>query len=224
MMRGLHDYFPFWSGLGEEQRRLLEGSAQMRRYKKGGAIHNGADDCIGLLLVIVGQIRVYTISDEGKEITLYRLFERDMCLFSASCIIQSIQFDVFVSAELDCEVCIIPPQLYRSLMESSAAVSNYTNELMASHFSEVMWLMDKLLSKKLDSRLAAFLIEERGLAASDTLSITHEQIANHLGSLREVISRLLKYLEADGMLSLGRGSITLTDIGRLRELARPSMK
>lgn len=223
-MKNLREYFPFWDSLSDEQKRKLESSVQERFYKKGDTIHNGSEDCIGLLLVLSGQIRVYTMSDEGKEITLYRLLERDMCLFSASCIIRSIEFDVLVSAELDSTVYIIPPVLYRSLMESSAPVANYTNELMASHFSEVMWLMDKLLSKKLDSRLAAFLLEESGLSGSDVLTITHEQIAGHLGSLREVVSRILKYLESEGMIRLGRGSITLTDKARLSALGSPSMR
>lgn len=220
----LREYFPFWASLGEGQKSLLASNLQERCYKKGTNIHSGGDDCIGLLLVKSGQIRVYTVSDEGKEMTLYRLFERDMCLFSASCIIQSIQFDVSVSAELDSEVFIIPASLYARLMEETAAVANYTNELMASHFSEVMWLMDKVMNKKLDTRLAAFLLEESELCGSDTLEITHEQIANHLGSLREVVSRMLKYLAGEGMVTLGRGSIALADRRRLETLAAPSRR
>lgn len=220
----LQKYFPFWGALDDAQRALIAANLKERCYKKGTNIHSGADDCIGLLLIKSGQVRVYTVSDEGKELTLYRLFERDMCLFSASCIIRSIQFDVSVAAELDTEAYVIPAPLYQRLMSQSTAVANYTNQLMATHFSEVMWLMDKVMNKKLDSRLAALLLEEAELRGTDTLEITHEQIANHLGSLREVVSRLLKYLSGEGMVSLGRGSITLTDRERLGALAAPSMR
>jgi CRP/FNR family transcriptional regulator len=223
-MERFNEYFPFWGNLTKEQQSLLLSSVHKRAYKKGTVIHNGSEDCIGLLLVKSGQIRVYTVSDEGKELTLYRLFERDMCLFSASCIFQSIQFDVTVSAELDSEIYIVPSPLYKSLMESSVAVANYTNELMASHFSEVMWLMDKVMNKKLDSRLAAFLLEESTLTGSKTLNITHEQIANHLGSIREVVTRMLNYLSSEGMVSLERGSVTIVDTNRLAFLAGTLIK
>lgn len=223
-MNRICDYLPFWKDLSEDQRSLLQNSARERSYKKGEILHGGSEDCVGLVLVKRGQLRVYTVSDEGKELTLYRLFERDMCLFSASCVLPSVQFDIMVLAEADSEVYMIPPLLYRTLMDSSISVANYTNELMASHFSEVMWLMDKIMNKKLDSRLAAFLLEERELVGSDTIKITHEQIANHLGSIREVVTRVLNYLCSEGMVRLGRGSILLTDLKRLAELAESSRR
>jgi CRP/FNR family transcriptional regulator len=147
-----------------------------------------------------------------------------MCLFSASCVMRNIQFDVMVSAERDSDVLIIPPDVYKRLMEESAAVANYTNDLTASHFSDVMWLMDQILNKKLDSRLSAFLLEESALAGSNTLSFTHEQIAGHLGTIREVVSRMLKYFENEGLVELGRGSVTLLDAAKLEKLAKDSIR
>ena len=84
-----------------------------------------------------GQLRAYILSDEGREITIYRLFDRDMCLFSAPCMMRSIQFEVTVAAEKDTEFWVIPTEVYQRLMEESAPVANYTNELMASRFSDV---------------------------------------------------------------------------------------
>ena len=221
-MNRICDYLPFWKDLSEDQRPAPK-LGRERSYKRRNSSRR-LEDCVGLVLVKRGQLRVYTVSDEGKELTLYRLFERDMCLFSASCVLPSVQFDIMVLAEADSEVYMIPPLLYRTLMDSSIAVANYTNELMASHFSEVMWLMDKIMNKKLDSRLAAFLLEERELVGSDTIKITHEQIANHLGSIREVVTRVLNYLCSEGMVRLGRGSILLTDLKRLAELAESSRR
>ena len=223
-MDGFSDFFPVWDKLTETQRSVLQSSVQERRFEKGSAIHSGSDDCIGLLVVKSGQLRVYTLSDEGKELTLFRLLERDICLFSASCIMPSIQFDVMVSAERDTSGYIIPSKIYKSLTEQSAAVANYTNELMASHFSEVMWLMDQILNKRMDSRLAAFLLEESALTSGAVLNITHEQIAGHLGSIREVITRMLRYFQNEGLVELGRGSIRLADVKGLESLARESLR
>ena len=137
-------YFPVWNKLTPAQQERILGSLMERRVSKGTVIHNGSMDCTGLLLVKSGQLRAYILSDEGREITIYRLFDRDMCLFSASCIMRSIQFEVTVEAEKDTDLWVIPSEIYQSIMEGSAPVSNYTNELMASRFSDVMWLMEQI--------------------------------------------------------------------------------
>ena len=167
----------------------------------------------------MGQLRAYILSDEGREITLYRLFERDMCLFSASCVIRSIQFEIIIEAEKDTELWVIPPEIYQRLMEESAAVANYTNELMASRFSEVMWRMEQVMWKSMDKRVAAFLLQESSIEGTSQLKITHETIANHLGSHREVITRMLRYFQSEGMVKLSRGTVTITDEEKLRGLS-----
>ena len=189
-----------------------------RRVSKGTVIHNGSMDCTGLLLVKSGQLRAYILSDEGREITIYRLFDRDMCLFSASCIMRSIQFEVTVEAEKDTDLWVIPSEIYQSIMEGSAPGSNYTNELMASRFSDVMWLMEQVMWKSLDKRVAAFLLEEVSIEGTSHLKITHETIANHLGSHREVITRMLRYFQNEGMVKLSRSSIEITNAKKLEEL------
>ena len=159
-----------------------------------------------------------SISDEGREITIYRLFDRDLCLFSASCIMRSIQFEVTIQAEKDTDLWVIPAEVYQDIMETSAPVANYTNELMASRFSEVMWLMEQVMWKSLDKRVAAFLLEEASIEGSSVLKITHEAIANHLGTHREVITRMLRYFQSEGMVRLSRGMVRLLDEDRLRQL------
>lgn len=220
----MEQYFPFWSRLTVEQQALLSDVVTERRAKKGDLVHNGKEDCIGLLIVKHGQLRVFALSDEGREITLYRLLERDMCLFSASCIMRSIQFEVAVEAERDTVFLHVPSAVYQRLMQDSAAVANYTNELMASRFSEVMWLMDQILYKRMDARVAAFLLEESALDASDTLEITHETIARHLGSAREVITRMLRYLQSEGAVALSRGGIRIMDVKKLKTVAGDSLR
>lgn len=218
------NFFPFWSKLSQDEQKTLSQSAKEREYKKGSIVSGDKTQCTGLLTVVSGQLRAYVITDEGKEITLYRLFEHDICLFSASCMLNSIQFDIMIEALEDTKVYVIPADVYKRLMERSAPVANYTNELMASRFSDVMWIMDQILSKKLDGRLAALLIEEEDLAGGDTLSATHEQLANHLGSAREVITRMLRYFQSEGIVKLTRGKIQITDRNRLEEMAHDSIR
>ena len=212
------NYFPIWNKLSATQQNQILGSLITRKVKKGTVIHNGSMDCTGLLLIKSGQLRAYILSEEGREITIYRLFERDMCLFSASCMMRSIQFDLTIAAEKDTDLWIIPAEVYQSIMAESAPVANYTNELMATRFSDVMWLIEQIMWKSLDKRVAAFLLEESAIEDSDTLKITHEAVANHLGSHREVITRMLKYFQNEGMVKLSRGSIAITDAEKLEAL------
>ena len=212
-------YFPIWNKLTDDQRQRITQRVMRREVKKGTLLHDSSNECTGLLLVRTGQLRAYILSDEGREITIYRLFDRDMCLFSASCIMRSIQFDITVEAEKDTELWLIPPDVYQSVMNESAAVANYTNEVMASRFSEVMWLMEQIMWKSLDKRLAAFLAEESAIEGSETLKLTHETIAKHLGSHREVITRMLRYFQSEGWVKVSRGTVEILDMDALEELS-----
>lgn len=216
-------YFAFWGQLSAVQKQTLQQSAVSHRAAAGTRLHNGSADCIGLLIVTGGRLRTYILSEEGRELTLYRLFERDICLFSASCMLNSLQTEIFVEAELDTDYLQIPAAVYRTLMQQSAAVANYTNELMADRLSTILWLMDQILSKRLDSRLAAFLLDERALSG-DCLRITHEEIARHLGSAREVVTRLLKYFQSEGLVELSRGVVCIRNEPGLRYLAADSLR
>lgn len=208
-------YFPIWNQLTSDQKQRIQKTLITRHVNRGTVIHNGSMNCTGLIVVKSGQLRAYLLSDEGREVTLYRLFERDMCLFSASCVMRSIQFDITIEAEKDSDFWIIPPEIYKSIMSESVQLSNYTNELMAERFSEVMWLIEQIMWKSLDKRVAAFLLDESAIEDSDELKITHETIANHLGTHREVITRMLRYFQSEGMVKLSRGSITILDKTKL---------
>ena len=210
--------FPIWKQLTPAQQELVAGSIVSRTAEKGTMVHNGSLDCSGLLLVKSGQLRAYILSDEGREITLYRLFERDICVFSASCIIRSIQFEVMIEAEKETQMWFVPPMVYKKLMEESAAVAGFTNEIMATRFTDVMWLMEQIMWKSLDKRVAAFLLEEAAIENTNQLKITHEAIANHLGTHREVITRMLHYFQSEGMVKLMRGTVEITDEEKLEQL------
>lgn len=212
-------FFPVWERLTPQQQATLSGSMFSRRVRRGDVIHQGDADCTGLLLVKSGQLRVFMLSEDGREITLYRLFERDLCLFSASCMMRSIQFDITIQAEKDAELWVIPAETYRQVMEESAPLSNFTNEVMAARFSDVMWLIEQVLWKSFDRRLAAFLLEESAIEGTRTLKITHELIGNHMGNPREVVTRMLRYFQGEGLVRLSRGTVEIVDEIALRGLA-----
>lgn len=204
-------YIPVWEKLDQSQQAALISSSVIRSFRRGEMLHNASSGCMGLILVISGQIRVFTISDSGREITMYRLFERDICLFSASCMMNSIQFDMNLMAEKDTEVLVIPSDVYKSIMEVSPLLANYTNEVMASRFSDVMWLIEQVMWKSFDKRLADFLLNEANIEGTNILHITHEAIGNHLGNPREVVTRMLKYFAGEGFVKLSRGVIEIID-------------
>ncbi len=214
------DFLPVWNKLDDRQRETLSSASVNRAFRKGEIMHHGSAGCTGLILVCSGQIRAYTVSADGREVTLYRLFERDICLFSASCMMNSIQFDMAIKAEKDTEVVVIPSEIYKSVMEVSAPLANYTNEIMASRFSDVMWLIDQIMWKSFDKRLADFLLNEASIEGTNILHITHEIIGNHLGNPREVVTRMLKYFSAEGMVKLSRGTVELTDMEKLESLTQ----
>lgn len=211
-------FFPFWDELTNEQKEDLQ-QCQTRQFKKGDTIIPFEDQCLGLLLVQCGQIRAFVLSDSGKEMTLYRLYELDICLFSASCIMNNIQFDIQLKFEKDTTVLLVPSSLYDRLMQQSVAVANYTNQLMAARFSDVMWTLEQLLFKSMDCRLAQVLLAHAADENSAELSLTHEDIARDLGSAREVVTRMLKYFRGEGLLELSRGRIRLLDKKRLKAIA-----
>lgn len=211
-------YLPVFDKLSQEQQDILTNASQIRKFEKGEILHNGSNHCTGLILVLSGQLRAFTISDDGREITMYRLFERDICLFSASCMMNSIQFDITISAEKDTEVLIIPTDIYKSIMEISAPLANFTNEVMASRFSDVMWLIDQIMWKSFDKRLAEFLLNEVSIESTNILKITHEEVGNHLGNPREVVTRMLKYFQNEGMVKLSRGTIEIIDESELEKI------
>ena len=211
-------YFPVWDKLTAEQQQKIADVIQFQTVKKGTCIHDSSADCLGLVMVRSGQLRTFILSEEGREITLNRLFEYDVSLLSASCVMPDLQFNVMIEAEKDSEFWSIPACLFKNLMEDSLAVSNYAQNLLSSNFSELMWLMEQIMWKSFDKRLAAFLLEESQLEDSAVLKITHEKIANHMGTAREVVTRMLRYFQNDGLVKLTRGTIELIDRKGLEQL------
>lgn len=211
-------YFPVWDKLTPAEQKKISDAAYYREVPKGMILHSGETNCLGIVLIQSGQLRAYSISGEGREVTLYRLFEMDTCIFTASCAMPNIMFDIVIEAEKDSEIMVIPPDVYNAVTMESAPLANYTNQVISSRFSDVMWMMEQIMWKSVDKRLAAFLLEESALEGTEILKITHEKIANHMGTAREVVTRMLRYFQSEGMVRLTRGAVELMDVKRLREL------
>ena len=212
------EYFPVWDKLDQQQRERIANVIEFRTVKKGVHIHDSSADCLGLVMVKTGQLRAYILSEDGREITISRLFPFDASLLSASCVMPDMQFNVMIEAEKDTQFWSIPACLFKNLVDESLAVSKYAQSLLSGHFSELMWLMEQIMWKSFDKRLAAFLLEEARLEDSPVLHITHEKIASHLGTAREVVTRMLRYFQTEEMVKVTRGAIELTDKKRLEAL------
>ena len=212
------EYIPFWNKLTREQQDHLSGAIEHWNVKKGTHIHDSSAECLGLVIVRSGQLRAYILSEDGREITIGRLFEYDVSLLSASCVMPDMQFNVMIEAEKDTEFWSIPACLFKNLIDESLAVSNYSRSLLSSNFSELMWLMEQIMWKSFDKRLASFLLEETSIEGTSQLKITHEKIASHMGTAREVVTRMLRYFQSEGMVKLTRGTIEITDEKKLDAL------
>ena len=211
-------YFPVWQQLAPAQQDRIRQVIEFRKVTKGTHIHDSSAECLGLVMVRSGQLRAYILSEDGREITIGRLFEYDASLLSASCVMPDMQFNVMIEAEKDTEFWSIPACLFKNLMDESLAVSNYARDLLSSNFSELMWLMEQIMWKSFDKRLAAFLLEESSVEGTNVLRITHEKIASHMGTAREVVTRMLRYFQNEGMVTLTRGTVEITDREKLSKL------
>ncbi len=212
------EYFPFWEKLTAQQQDILDRAIVFTEVKSGTRIHDSSAECLGLVAVQSGQLRAYILSEEGREITIGRLFDYDVSILSASCVMPDLQMNVMIEAEKDTAFWSIPAFLFKQLMEQSLPVANFSRSLISSNFSELMWLMEQIMWKSVDKRLAAFLLEEAQLEDSLQLKITHEKIANHMGTAREVVTRMLRYFQSEGLVKLTRGAIEITDQEKLEQL------
>lgn len=214
------DSFPFWSKLTTSQQSMLMRNTIANKYPQGAILHDG-NQCTGAILVIKGSIRAYILSEEGREVTLYRLFPGKICMLSASCVLQSITFNVIVEAETDSECLIINGKTFADLSEENLYMQNFALSTAVERFSRVMFVLQQILFTSLDKRLAAFLIEESQhmKTLELELKLTQEHIARNLSSAREVISRLLKYLSEEQAVKVTRGKIIITDIKKLQQIA-----
>lgn len=209
---------PFWEQLSKEEKELVQSFSSVRRYAKNQMIHNCGTDCLGLTMVLSGELRTCILSEEGREITLYRLHKEELCVLTASCVVNQITFDTQMTASEDCVLLVVATSAFEKLTKQNIYVRCFMYELFCERFSSVMWTMQMILFKGYDRRLASFLMDEYDRTGLRTIKMTHEQIAQYTNSAREVVARMLKRFTADGLVDVKRGCITLKDIDALRRM------
>ena len=214
----LSERLSFWQNLTEQQKNMLVDNATERTFTQYSLIHNSLDKCLGIILLKSGQLRIYISSEDGREVTLYRLCGGDICTLSASCVMDAVSFEVLVSAEETCQAVVLSALAYRQLMQENVYVKAYTYELTVQHFADVMWSVEQVLFMGADKRLAIFLNDEIAKTGSNVIQLSHEQIAKYMGTAREVVSRMLKYFATEGIVTLSRREITVVDKKKLRSL------
>ena len=214
----IKSHFDFWDKLSESEIDLLTHNIEKVSYSKGSNLHSKDSECLGVLLIKNGGLRVYMLSEDGREITLYRLSPGDVCVLSASCILNSITFDVHIDAESDTNLYLINIGVFSKLSNQNVYVENFAYKRANERFSDVMWAMEQILFMSFDKRLAIFLLDEMTRLNSTKLKITQEQIAKYIGSAREVVSRMLKVFQSEGILNQSRGCIHIINKEKLREL------
>ncbi|MDE7013059.1 MAG: Crp/Fnr family transcriptional regulator [Kineothrix sp.] len=211
------DIFPFWNEIPDMDKNYICQNSSILTYPMGKNVHDG-DECSGVILVRSGSLRVYMLSESGKDITLYRLHEGDMCMLSASCVLDAITFDVFIDADEDSECYVIGGPAFAAVSKRNPSIKIFALETAVSRFSDVMWVMQQILFMSMDKRLAIFLLDESARTNSDLILLTHEQIARYIGSAREVVSRMLKYFASEGMVEVSRKGVKILDRKHLRKL------
>lgn len=217
-LKFIKSHLSFWDKLNDDEKKLIANNFSKIIYSKGEILHNADNECLGLVLIKSGGLRVYILSEDGREVTLYRLGEGDSCVLSASCILNNITFDVVIDAETDTEVLLLNISTFSILNKNNIYVENFSYKNTVDRFSDVMWAIEQILFMSFDKRLATFLIDEISRTKTTEINLTHEQIAKYLGSAREVVSRMLKNFESRGILKLSRGSIQVLNKEKLKEL------
>ena len=212
--------FPFWEQLTPEEQERLCRFTRPVHYAKGTRVHSPLENCVGILLLRSGQLRSYLLSEDGRDVTLYRLFGGEVCILSASCVMDAVNIDLYIDAEEDTEALCISAGIFRQLMQENVYVRCYAYQMTAERFSDTMWTMQQILFMSADRRLAIFLTDELAKTGGEDIRMTHDQMAKYMGSAREVVSRMLKYFAQEGWVRLYRGGVQVLDKQKLQALAR----
>lgn len=208
--------YPFWEQLTKEEKACIEQSCYKETYEKGMLMHRSKGNCKGLMTVLAGQLRTYLMSDEGREVTLFRVHDGEVCVLSTTSLMDSIEYDVLIEPTEKTEVLVLPTDCLNYVVKNNPYVELYLYKTATERFSEVMWTIQQILFQRIDQRVAAFLWDEYSHSKELTLCITHDEIARNIGSAREVVTKALKYLAEYGSIELKRGKIVILDIEKLK--------
>lgn len=210
-------YFPFWKSLTDTEKEMISQNTKTMNYEKGFQMLQCEQGCNGIMIVLSGQMRTYISSEEGREVTLFRMFKDDVCVLSAAGLMDAIAFDVMIDAVEDSEVLMIPVAVLETVMKRHSEVEAYLYKTATKRFADVIWIMQQILFMSVDRRVAQFIWDETLREDSLTITITHEEIARCIGSAREVVTKVLKYFQSEGVVVLSRGKIAVNSREQLKK-------
>lgn len=204
--------FPLDPFLSEEDKIKVRANLLVSDFPSGTMLFDSTS-CKGVLLVLSGIVRVYMLSESGREITLYRLFENDLCTLSVSCVMGSMPIQAMIQTDTDCRIATLSNDTFSEIHARNPAIQQKMLETMNTRLSDVMWVVEQVAFRAMDVRIGEYLLSKPALI----IYATHEEIAAELGTAREVVSRMLKYFEKNGYIDLSRGKIKITDLPAFRK-------
>ena len=219
-MTDLLKSIPYWDDLTEEEKERVAAAAYVRHYEAGTQIYGPCVECVGMIHILRGETRAYLLSDEGREVTLFRVVEDDDCIISASCVLAQISFESHMEVSRPSDILIVPVSLFGELCTQNVHVRCFAYELATRRFSSVVAVMEQTLFSRLDKRLAGFLLGACRESGSAEIRMTQEELAARVNSVRETVGRTLKVFAADGIIRIRRGAIQVLDMEKLEELAK----
>jgi len=183
-------------------------------FPAGTILFDENQPCQGFPLLLSGSLRVIKSSANGRELQLYRVMPGESCILTSSCLLGDTPYQARGIVEESLEMIMLPAGVFHVLLGKHDAFRRYVFRLFTERLTDMMQLVTAVAFQKLDQRLAALLIAKTG-----PIHLTHQAIADELGSAREIVSRLLKGFAEQGWVKLGREQITLTDIAALKKFA-----
>jgi CRP/FNR family transcriptional regulator len=216
----LEKSFSFWDKISDLEKEALMENISDIKYEKGTCLSGSDDSCAGVFLIRSGTLRVYMLSEDGKDLTLFRLNPGEICILSASCVLKLIRFEVLIEADTECRILVVNANFFSDLAARNVWVENFSYKVAAERFSDVMEAIQRIFFLSVDKRLANFLLEEIERNNTNVVPVTHEQIARYIGSAREVVSRTLKSFYVLGAVELSRGGIKIVDKKLLQSMSK----
>lgn len=204
----LEHVIPFWDVLRLEQKSEFSRSIFKSKLSKGEILYSGGNDCFGVFVVIKGLLRVFMHSPQGRELTVFRIKSEEMCALAASCVLSSITIPISIEAQEDSEILTIERDFFSRLIDENIYVENFMYKIAMEKFSDLMCCVEQLMFDSVEKRLVNFLLRE---SENLQIKITHEEIARHIGSVREVVSRNLKMFAKQGYIASKRGRIEISN-------------
>ena len=207
MDRSVFDRFPFYTQMLQTDAAMLRGAVIRKELAKGQIMMGDNSRCTGIPMVMRGRLRLFRISDKGREMTLYHISEGELCLMAGVCAMGDVEYDFSIEAERDSVLAIIPPDAFKELLYRSEPFKVYVFNALAQKLIQSVETIEMLIFESIEERVMTYL--QQYANAAGEVKTTHEKMAVELGSSREVITRQLKKLAEKGLIELKRGKVIL---------------